>query len=496
MVRSDKIQERLLHLVGWQQHYNTDPDLKIANSLTESESGVYFQQAHPLLTLANLNCIAPDFKNEYIDEEYDPEKAYKKGAIVQYNGKHYKSLLHNNLGVYPSGSAQANLPSADKSEVWTGFLRRMFMSEDGKKYEQIISLPSNLEFSEVSTALAWEETSLFSEWLENKTKGSIQKAITRFYNEKLLQKTAKNLCEHKTLFDGTGRLTDLIPNRNNLVGFEIVPIRSAGVTTKINKIGLQFTEPGEYQLFLMHSSSSVPIKVIRLTKMYRNAMEWFDMQDLYLPYQSELNDAGGSWYLCYFQSSLPEGSKAIRKNYDWSKGPCESCARSAFTAWQAWSKYLEIHPFYVNEELVDAVHFNNDFNDDFSKVPIHLWDIKNNTYIYDTNYGINLEVTVECDLTDFIIEQRHLFTDVITKQVAVDILREFTYNPNVRTNRHSINASRIDILHELDGDTSSMRKSGLGYQLEQAISALKLSTNGIDRICLPCNNNGIKYRTV
>ena len=89
-----------------------------------------------------------------------------------------------------------------------------------------------------------------------------------------------------------------------------------------------------------------------------------------------------------------------------------------------------------------------------------------------------------------------LFQDIIAKQVAVDMLREFAYNANVRTNRHSINASRLDILYEVDGDSSSMKKSGLSYQLDMAFKAIKLSTEGIDRVCLPCKNNGIKYRTV
>ena len=41
-----------------------------------------------------------------------------------------------------------------------------------------------------------------------------------------------------------------------------------------------------------------------------------------------------------------------------------------------------------------------------------------------------------------------------------------------------------------------LAKSGLSYQLDMAFKAIKLSTEGIDRVCLPCKNNGIKYRTV
>lgn len=442
MVRANDIQDKLLHLIGWEQNYDAS-DLKISDALTVSESGLYFQQIHPLLTLQNMACIAPEFKNMTF-EEYSTKKSYSKGNVVKYDEKLYKAL-----------QKALNKQPDIESEYWV-------------------------------------EANPFSEWLESKTKASIQKAIARYCNEKIAQGTYKTLCENRTLFDGTGRLVDVVKNRKNLVGFEIVPVRAKGVTTKINKIGLQFTEPGEYTLYLMHSSMDAPVKIIKLNKIRKNSIEWFSLNDVYLPYQSEDNDAGGSWYLCYFQSELPEGSQAIRKDKDWSKEPCNSCSRREYLAWMAWSKYIEVHPFFVNEELVEAVNFN----DDFEKQALHLWDVENNQYTYDNNYGLNLELTISCDITDFIIEQRMLFQDVIAKQVAVDMLREFAYNANVRTNRHSINASRLDILYEIDGDSSSMKKSGLSYQLDMAFKAIKLSTEGIDRVCLPCKNNGIKYRTV
>ena len=389
MIRFLDIQDKLLNLIGWAPEEFSG--ITIDSSLTKSETGLYFQQAHPLLTLTNLVNIAPDFKNIVTTSGVDP----------------------------------------------------------------------------------------FSTWLKHKTVASIQKAISRFCSEKLVAGTYKALCENKVLFDGTGRIVDTIVNKNNLVGFEIVPVRSKGVTTVINKIGLQFTMPGKYKLYLMHSSSIEPMRVIELEKK-KKGFEWLEVDNLYLPYIGA-NDAGGSWYLCYKQSELPEGSKAIKKVKDWSKGPCKSCSRVEYLAWQAWSRYIEIHPFYVNEELIDGTD---------------LWDIDANQYTYDTNYGINLEVSVMCDITDLIIEQRNLFRDVIMKQVAVDFLREFAYNSNVRTNRHSINASRVEILYELDGDSGSMKKSGLCYQLDLAYKALNISLDGIDRVCLPCNNNGIRFRSI
>ena len=404
MIRAIEIQNKLLNLIGWEQNYDAT-GLQISEALTHSDTGLYYQQAHPLLTIQNLTCIAPDFKN------------------IQSN----------------------------------------------------------------------EANERFSNWLESKTKASIIKAVTRFINDKTIKGAGKILLENRTLFDVTGRISDTVKNRNNIVGFEIVPVRSNGVTTKINRICLHFTEPGNYKVYIFHSSSSEPIYTIELEKTKRNAAEWFNVNDIYLPYRGPKTDIGGSWYLCYEQSALPENSKAIQKEYDWSKGPCKSCSKREYDAWQLWSKYVEIHPFYTPNP---NIRFSNDFNNDFSKPTLQMWDVENNNYTYDNNYGINIELSVGCDITDFIVEQKEIFADVIMKQLAIDMLREFAYNANVRTNRHSINASRLDILYEIDGDSSSLKKSGLSYQLEQAYKAIDFTTRGLDRICMPCVNNGIKYRTV
>ena len=425
-----------MHLIGWRQSYDAN-DGVISEALTQSESGLYYQDAHPLLTLQNLQSIAPDFSNISYPA-HSTEETYAKGVVVTDSDKYYKSLK---------------------------------------------AVPENIQITDTEY---WIETNPFSEWLETKTKACITKAINCYVNEKVAKGTYKTLCEKKTLFDGTGRIYDTIKNKNNLVGFEIVPIRAKGVTTKINRIGLQFSEPGDYTILVMHSSLMEPYYQETFTKRIGNNIEWFTpSQELYLPYETDEIDAGGSWYICYVQSQLPTDSQAIRKSRDWSKGPCNECSRHEYETWRIWSKYIEVHPFYVNEELVPVVDEQ-----------VQLWDVENNLYDYSTNYGLNLDITVACDMTDFIIEQRQMFTDYLSKSLAIDFLREFAYNPNVRTNRHSINASRPDILYEIDGDSSSMKKSGLSYQLELASKAIQVSTEGIDRVCLPCVNNGIKYRAV
>ena len=506
MVRIQEIQDSLLHLIGWRQSFDAN-DGVISAALTESESGQYYQDAHPLLTLQNLRSIAPDFSNTSYPE-HSADVAYAKGTIVKKDGILYKAAkdvpayIEIESIVDDGNYTKANLFSIQKGashgndilredEIWLIDTTNSLADETGKCDAYIrgdgftkaheLTLYKLTDYSEY-----WKETDPFSEWLETKTKACITKAINCYVNEKIAKGTYKTLCEKKTLFDGTGRIYDTIKNKNNLVGFEIVPIRAKGVTTKINRIGLQFSEPGDYTILVMHSSLMEPYYRETFTKRVGNNIEWFTpSQELYLPYETDEIDAGGSWYICYVQSQLPIGSQAIRKSRDWSKGPCNECSRHEYETWRIWSKYIEVHPFYVNEELVPVVDEQ-----------VQLWDVENNLYDYSTNYGLNLDITVACDMTDFIIEQRYMFTDYLSKSLAIDFLREFAYNPNVRTNRHSINASRPDILYEIDGDSSSMKKSGLSYQLELASKAIQVSTEGIDKVCLPCVNHGIKYRVV
>lgn len=384
MYRADTIKTKFINLLGW-RHHHSPVEFTIKDELTKSETGQYYQDFHPLLTLDNIRSVAPEF-----DEGNDS----------------------------------------------------------------------------------------FSDWLKIKTEASILKAVETFYSTKLADKTIRNILESKVLFDGAGRLTDVVRNTNSLVGFEIIPVRADGATLKIEKVGLQFNQNGKFTLYLFHSSSPEPIKTIEVDYTKNGGIQWIEAE-LYLPYISESTDAGGSWFLCYNQTELPDGMMAIEKNRDWSKEPCRSCSSSEYESWQAWSQYLEVHPF---------------------KTPalgeMKMWDIEDNLYTYTTNYGLNLKVTMECDLTDIIVEQRRSFQNVIGLQVAADMIREFAYNPNFRINRMQQNFSRNELLYELDGDSQGYKKSGILYRLDKAMEALMIDTTGINRVCMPCKNEGILYRTI
>ena len=447
MVRLQEIQDALMSLVGWQQDYN--PQNQIDEKLCQSESGLTFQGAHPLCTLANVRAIMPD---DYLFKYPDwvNNVAYAKGKKVKHGGIVWIATKAN------TGSE----PAANNED--------------------------------------WDEYNMLSDFVENLMLQGINTTIQQFIQEKQLARETKSLMERRTFFDGAARLQATIDPTGKLVGFEIVPVRSMGVTTKIERIGLQMVgATGKVKLYLFHSSQVQPMKVIELDfTNTKGGFQWFDLSrdPIYLPYipgssverhgQDETynNDAGGAWFLCYNQNELPVGMQALNVSKDWSVEPCQTCLGGSIESWKELTKYLQVSPFGIAAPL------------DFAQYP-EMFDIGEIGYTNTMNYGMNLEISVGCDLTDFIIRQRMVFATVIQKQVAANVLRTLAMNPDVRVNRNQVNATRDQILYELDGAPQG-RASGLGYELKQAYKALEFDTQGLDRICLCENNHGVKYGVI
>lgn len=444
MIRIDSITEALFNVVGWYNSFN--PKKTIDDKLTTSESGLFFQDAHPLMTLDNVIATMPDeFQLSY--PQWIISQPYRKGQKVWHINSVWVAL-QDNVGFEPPASDFNNDYSIDF----------------GGEY--------------------WKAYNIMSDYLTIQTKAGIAQVVQTFLQMKGLLRETKDLLERRTFFDGSGRLANTQANQGKLVGMEINPVRAMGVTAKIERIGLQMTgAKGKVRVYLFHSSQRDPIKSIDLdiTK-GDGSFQWFSVKDWFMPYISDGNNSGGSWYLVYNQNDLPDGMTAINATKDWSREPCMTCNPGSVAAWRELTKYLLISPFKTHAY------------ETFEQYP-ELWDIEDNIYTNTCNYGINVEVSVGCDLTDFIIEQRAMFATVIQRQVAAMLLRTMAMNPDVRVNRNQSNVSQQSILYELDGNPQG-RETGLGYELKKGYEALELNTRGIDRICLTCRPVGVRYRTV
>ena len=450
MIRIPNIVTAFQPLVGWRQSYN--PAEAIDSELLQSESGLFYQDAHPLMTLNNIAAIMPDdFKYQY--PEWNMIRGYKVGDKVLYEGIVWICLVDN-----------TNEPPKEYNDFNNDY------NDDYNDGE--------------GEVIYWQKYNYLSDYLMQQTQSGIAQTVQTFLQIKGLLRETKDLLERRTFFDGAGRLTNLQQNQGKMVGFEINPVRSMGVTAKIERIGLQMTgATGKVRIYLFHSSQVDPIKVADLEFTKTNGgFQWFQMPDWYMPYISADNNSGGSWYLVYNQNDLPQGMQAVTATKDWSREPCMTCNPGSVAAWRELTKYLLISPFKTHAY------------ETFQEYP-ELWDIEDNIYTNTCNYGLNVEVSVGCDLTDFIIEQRHMFATVLQRQVAANLLRTMAMNPDVRTNRNQSNVSMQGILYELDGNPQG-RETGIGYELKKGYDALDLNTRDIDRICMTCRPVGVRYRTV
>ena len=213
MYRPSDIKANLTDLWGWRQNYDVE-EFTIADSLTETTTGQYYQEIHPLVTLDNIKALAPDFKNI----------------------------------TYPTWLIGTQYRVGDRVTLAASSYRA--------KMDSIGQTPE-------TNPTQWERFDAFSEWLENKTEASVLKAIRSFWDAKMADNEMRNILENKTLFNGTGRIKDLIPNGSNFVGFELVPIRANGITLKVDKLSnktLVFSSSEEDYKVKMYLKEGLPPK--------------------------------------------------------------------------------------------------------------------------------------------------------------------------------------------------------------------------------------------
>jgi len=425
MLNVAEIKKEFTGLIGFSDDMSAHTQV-LSSNLKQSSSGVYFQDAHPLVTLQALEEIAPrDLKLLRFPEVEDT--AYAKGSIVRNGTELYIALADT---TYNSATTRFTVD--------------------------------------------WEETTLFSIWLTSKVEASVSKVVQTVLATSAVNLDARNILAEAPLLTGAGYIKDIILNNNNLVGVIIEQKAVKGVSLKINRIGFQSTNTGAMPLYIYHSSSATPVKTITLTKNTANSFEWSAQNDLVLSNYSY--GPSGYWIIVYNQNDLQNiNSQAIKMPVNLNQA-CATCRQASILG-----RFIDVVAFSVDNSTFDG----------------KLWDQNNNIYHTDTNFGLNLDISVVCDFTEIFTSHKNEFVNLIKLQFAVDMLREYIYNVNARVNRTAAIASRADVVYALDGDSSKFsRRSGLSYDLEKAYNAFMINTKGFNTRCLPCSRQGVKYKSI
>ncbi len=308
------------------------------------------------------------------------------------------------------------------------------------------------------------------------------------FEKKKIEGATKSILESVTLFEGGGMIIDKEIKTGRFVGYSIGMNAQRDLSAVIRRLGTQFSEANpDFKLYVYHSSQAEPVKVFDLNLTKVNSFEWSRLLDsgldFVLPYSADGHGSGGYFYIGYYEDDL-EG-QAINREYDFANAPtCGSCSNN-YALYQSWSQYFDIVPFYVPASYLEDILPGDPGG------PL-LWDLGVMQASYTRNFGLNLDLSVRCDVTDYLCRERGIFASAMAKQVTVDLLNILAFSTRNNAITKEVKSAAIYALNNRDNNTPGESK-----RLESAIKALSFDMSGLNSACLPCDNSrGPEYAAI
>lgn len=295
------------------------------------------------------------------------------------------------------------------------------------------SLPESLSDAEFNTELL------------NMQKDAIQKIVQSVFQ--LKKPRTKALLDKLRLYDNANVKDDLLPSvAGRWVGYEIDLAKNNNLKVVIDALGSEFNGiQAGVTISLFHSSQKAAVVTFSLDTIALDS-KFDDLTGFIMDY---LTFVGGTYYIGYEQDDLGV-VQALGRSFDVSEVPNKP-------------KHFDIRPIRV-ENYVGPDLFDID-------------DIE----ISSETHGLNFEFTTTADITNLISDQKQTFADLISKQMAIDVLTTMIYS--IRTNAIKEETRRMALL-ELKG-TDKNRKIGLEWRLERAIEETEFDFSALDPLIVP-----------
>lgn len=372
------------------------------------------------------------------------------GIWVQ--GRHSLLEMDNILSAAPD-FAQYTFPAYNAG---TAYSLGAIVSYNSKLYKAIQA--GTGQDPETPASTYWELYSPFTEWMRERLHDGITQSVRDWITKKTKLKSAKNLLADGRLFNFDNTGTILETSTGKVVGLAITVKGGQSVKSKAKRLGLQITANQTLPVKIFRSTVVQPVHTQNLVYDQGGGVQWFDID-----YEFQ---GGGHYFIGYDQDSLVGQAVNNAINY------------------RGFLNQTDVFPFGDDYLVISNFRIDSDF--------LTIWDLNSTQYGVDTNFGLNLDFDVRCDYTQFVIDQKNMFADVVATKTAMDILRKILNNPNSNTNRHTNNISREELLYEIDGNGKT--KSGIGKQYDDELAAIQLSVENIDPVCLPCKRSPVTIR--
>jgi hypothetical protein len=326
------------------------------------------------------------------------------------------------------------------------------------------------------------ESQQLEDWLISVRKSSITSLLNDVISKKLSTSTIKSVLSDTRVFDSTARFSNLVPKNDRLVGWILRPSKARYLQHIIKNIGIQLIENQELVVHLFHSSMKDPVAYYTLNVTNAPSVQWFRLVDIIdpLPLNYEDYDAGGFYFVGYYESDLTTNNRAIYKDYDLSVAPCGTCNAFNIKAYRSWSKYLSISTgYYRNQDLVDRT----------------LPSVEDLQVDNDMNYGLNFHIESYCDITKFLTENISILAPSLQVRYAIDLLRYIEMS-GLRKNSitDSMKEESFVAINGQKSENNFIKVKGLIHTYEEYVKGLNFDMSLMDAVCLPSSKTGITFR--
>lgn len=312
----------------------------------------------------------------------------------------------------------------------------------------------------------WQETDPFGAWLQSIYNASIIEMMADFIRARALDNANRGLLDSQILFDGIGLYSDRIIKSGRFVGLALTVNNQQGLQATIERLGAQFDTAQDLTLYLYHSSVREPLLTFDINVAKASSFNWQQPEaELILKFYDDTHNAGGYFFLGYYEGDL--SGQAIRFDYNFYSGPCVGCNPYNTQAYNKWSRYVKINSFSVPASALD-----DDRN---------LFDINRVQWGGDGNYGLNLAVSVECDMTEFFGVHKMQFAQALAMKICLKLLAVIAYSTRMTAVEDKTRALAFSDLSEKDTDSFL-------NQYKNELKALSVDFSGMSSDCMPCTN--------
>ena len=346
-------------------------------------------------------------------------------------------------------------------------------TESGQYYEDYHAL---VRLDYIQALIRSNDT--LNNYLDNVETAAINQMLGDLALKKQLNNHGLSIATNDLIYHNIIR-GDSIINEGKFVGVEFCIDSKIGIKAIINRIGLYFTNTESINLYLFNSLQPTAITTIPYANTSINSFQWITAAielELDKGTQSPSPDtSGGIWYLGYYQNDLT--GQAIKYNrLDWRNGYCNSCdGGTAASRYLSISKYVKMTPFYIPSASVPPTG--------------ELFDVANVRYDYTNNFGFNFNISINCDLSQFFIDNRQNLKKAIGTYVVHQILSNYVFSSEVSGLEQSVKDNAFEVL---SGNTATKLET-LEKKMNRIIDAINFDTGNVSKSpCLPCARGGIE----